>query len=242
VSNAPPGWYDDPGGIGTMRWWNGNAWTEHTQAIPEALPYGHPPRESGPSTADGEPLAGFWWRALAYVCDIVLFAFVSLLVSLPAQVAVQRELQGLQEQLERRVERGDDPQIGQFFDQMMQSYTDHAISLFLVPMLVVIAGQALFLRWKGATPGKLICGLRVRRLAEPGQLPWSAIAARVAVQFLVVDVIYILGVTSGSFVVFIASTFAATGFALLDDLLAARRSRRALHDLAAGTVVVRTRR
>jgi uncharacterized RDD family membrane protein YckC len=41
--------------------------------------------------------------------------------------------------------------------------------------------------------------------------------------------------------VFIASTFAATGFVLLDDLLATRRSRRALHDMAAGTVVVRTR-
>jgi uncharacterized RDD family membrane protein YckC len=241
VSEVPPGWYDDPGATGALRWWNGTAWTEHTHAIPEATPYGGPPLESGPTTDDGEPLAGFWWRALAYLCDTVLFAMISLLVGLPAQIAVQRELQTLQEQMNRRIERGQDPQLGQFFDQMMQSYTDHAITLFLVPLLVVIVGQAFFLRWKGATPGKLICGLRVRRLAEPGRLPWSAIAARVAVQFLVVDVIYVLGAASGSFAVFIASTFAATGFVLLDDLLATRRNRRALHDMAAGTVVVRTR-
>jgi len=24
-----PGWYADPGGSGRLRWWNGNAWTEH---------------------------------------------------------------------------------------------------------------------------------------------------------------------------------------------------------------------
>jgi uncharacterized RDD family membrane protein YckC len=231
VSDAQPGWYADPGAPRTLRWWNGTAWTEHT----------HPMLDQGPTTEDGQPLASFWMRVLAYLCDTFLFGMVSLVFTLPAQIEVQRQMLTLQDQMNRRIERGRDPQLGQFYEQMMQTYSDHAIGLFLVPLLVVIVGQAAFLRWKGATPGKLICGLRVRRLAEPGRLPWSAIAARVGVQFLVADVIYVLGAASGSFALLILSAFAATGFSLIDDLLAARSNRRALHDMAAGTVVVRIR-
>lgn len=36
-----------------------------------------------------------------------------------------------------------------------------------------------FLRWKQATPGKLITGLRVRRRETPGALPWATILLRV---------------------------------------------------------------
>jgi uncharacterized RDD family membrane protein YckC len=36
-----------------------------------------------------------------------------------------------------------------------------------------------FLRWKQATPGKLIVGTRVRRRDTPGPLPWSTITLRV---------------------------------------------------------------
>ncbi|PCN49480.1 hypothetical protein Csp2054_00500 [Curtobacterium sp. 'Ferrero'] len=34
MTNVQPGWYDD--GSGTMRWWDGNAWTEQVQ--PAAAP------------------------------------------------------------------------------------------------------------------------------------------------------------------------------------------------------------
>jgi uncharacterized RDD family membrane protein YckC len=241
VSDPQPGWYADPGAAHTLRWWDGAAWTEHTHPLPDQAPYGGPPQETGPTTADGQPLAGFWMRVLAYFCDAVIIGFAAGLFSLPAQIAAQLELMDLQERMNRRIERGGDPQFGEFFDQMMQIYTDHAVGLFLVPLVVLSVAHAVFLRWKGASPGKLICGLRVRRLAEPGRLPWSAIAARVSVQFLVVNVIYVLGAASGSFVVFMLSAVAATGYTLLDDLLATRSSRRALHDMAAGTVVVRTR-
>jgi uncharacterized RDD family membrane protein YckC len=233
VSDAQPGWYADPGAAGTLRWWDGTGWTEHTHPVVT--------QGTGPTTEDGQPLADFWMRVLAYICDTVIIGIAAGLFSLPAQIAVQVEIMDLQERMNRRIERGLDPEFGQFFDQMMQSYTDHAVGLFLVPLLVVIVAQAGFLRWKGATPGKLICGLRVRRLAEPGRLPWSAIAARVTVQFLLVNVFYVLGVASGYLVVLALAFFAATSFTLLDDLLALRSSRRTLHDMAAGTVVVRTR-
>ncbi len=186
MSDVPPGWYADPGAAHTLRWWDGTAWTEHTHPVPDQAPYGGA-QATGPTTEDGQPLAGFWMRVLAYICDTVIIGFTAGLFSLPAQIAVQTEIMDLQERMNRRVERGGDPEFGQFFDQMMQIYTDHAVGLFLVPSLVLIVVQAVFLRWKGATPGKLICGLRVRRLGEPGRLPWSAIAARVTVQFIVVN-------------------------------------------------------
>lgn len=33
-----PGWYDDPWSPGTTRWWDGNAWTQHTGAAMAAAP------------------------------------------------------------------------------------------------------------------------------------------------------------------------------------------------------------
>jgi len=44
MSNAapPPGWYADPSGQHAFRWWDGNAWTDHTQDPP---PQGSQPYE-----------------------------------------------------------------------------------------------------------------------------------------------------------------------------------------------------
>ncbi|MDR5698499.1 DUF2510 domain-containing protein [Agromyces aerolatus] len=30
----PPGWYNDPAGAPVFRWWDGRAWSEHTQPWP----------------------------------------------------------------------------------------------------------------------------------------------------------------------------------------------------------------
>jgi len=34
----PPGWYPDPGGAATQRWWDGSRWTEHVQALAPPVP------------------------------------------------------------------------------------------------------------------------------------------------------------------------------------------------------------
>jgi Protein of unknown function (DUF2510) len=31
TNGARPGWYDDPHGVASQRWWNGTAWTEHAR-------------------------------------------------------------------------------------------------------------------------------------------------------------------------------------------------------------------
>jgi hypothetical protein len=56
-TSTPPGWYDDGSDIGTQRWWNGDAWTEHAQtatvSAPEAT-QAKPPDLADPFT---QPLA-----------------------------------------------------------------------------------------------------------------------------------------------------------------------------------------
>lgn len=107
------------------------------------------------------------------------------------------------------------------------------------PLLVVVGTwfvvtalyQVVFLRLRGATPGKLALGLRVRLLERPGPLPVRAIVRRVLVQLVPV----LLAVTPycsalGRLVPLLGA------FAVLTD-----DHRRAWHDVAAGTCVVRGR-
>jgi uncharacterized RDD family membrane protein YckC len=84
-----------------------------------------------------------------------------------------------------------------------------------------------FLRWKSATPGKLLCGLRVVPVDHghaTGPLPWSSILIRSA--FWVLPSI-------NSFLSLIT---------VLDVLFPLwHPKRQALHDLAAKTQVIRPR-
>jgi len=84
-----------------------------------------------------------------------------------------------------------------------------------------------FLRWKSATPGKLICALRVvpvDRGRDPGPLAWSSIFIRAAVWVMP---------SISSFLSLIT---------LVDVLFPLwHPKRQALHDIAAKTQVVRLR-
>jgi len=106
------------------------------------------------------------------------------------------------------------------------SGTNQLIVAF-VTLGVGMVYHAGFLRWKSATPGKLICGLRVvpvDRGRDPGPLAWSSIVIRVA--FWVLPGI---------------SAFLRL-LTLVDVLFPLwQPKRQALHDLAAKTQVVRLR-
>ena len=96
-----------------------------------------------------------------------------------------------------------------------------------VSLAVGVVYHAAFLRWKAATPGKLICRLRVVPVdrghnREP--LSWNSIAIRVAVWMLP---------TTNSLLSVVR---------LLDVLFPLwQPKRQALHDLAAKTQVIRLR-
>jgi hypothetical protein len=64
---APPGWHPDPSNPGgALRWWDGIAWTHHTQqpaAVPpapyDALPAPAAWPNAGSATAGGYPTSGY---------------------------------------------------------------------------------------------------------------------------------------------------------------------------------------
>jgi hypothetical protein len=49
TSTPNPGWFPDPSNNGVLRWWDGNAWTEHTHPRSPAVPAGITASDAGSS-------------------------------------------------------------------------------------------------------------------------------------------------------------------------------------------------
>jgi hypothetical protein len=67
-STTPAGWFNDPGGSGQMRWWDGSAWTAHLApqptpepvAVPVAVPVVQAPAILTPAAQPYVPFQGSW--------------------------------------------------------------------------------------------------------------------------------------------------------------------------------------
>lgn len=89
----PQGWYPDPAGQAAERYWDGQSWTTATRSAPQtdwrSQPGGWVPDQrfagmvSGPCTADGVPLAGWWSRVGAMIIDSLLISLVALIAAIP---------------------------------------------------------------------------------------------------------------------------------------------------------------
>lgn len=241
MTQTPAGWYPDPtpdpAASPSLRYWDGTAWTAHVS------PLHAQPALSGPTTPDGEPLAGWWWRVLAQVIDGTILSVVANVIVLPVQIQMQRELMGTMDDLVREAEQnpGQTPDFNQMFDTYADVLQENAFWLTVPAIAFGLLYMAGFLRWKGGTPGKLMLGMRVRLRERPGTLPWSAIAARLALQLAVPSILVVAGITSGSLPL-VALGFALGQLIYLADVLWASwdDKRQALHDKLARTNVVRT--
>ncbi len=240
---APSGWYADPVDPARERYWDGWQWSRNTRPR-EAMPYGPPPaagsrppgypaqagypvQQGYPSdraatTADGVRLAGWWWRALAAVLDFVITSTVATVVAFPIWRPLYAAMTAYFQEAVEAQQSGAPPPT---FD-LTGVFTFRDQVLFTVVSLgVPLLYHLMFLRWKGATLGKLICGLRVvpvDRGRDPGPLSWSAVGLRSAI-WVLPWMSCLLGI-----------------FTVLDVLFPLwQRKRQALHDLAARTQVVR---
>lgn len=217
MTQTPAGWYPDPAPEAAaspgLRYWDGTTWTAHT------APGAAPAPASGPTTPDGERLTGWWMRVAAYVIDGVFVAIVSGVVSLPAQIQVQQDLQPVMDRLDRQIEQNPDepPDFGAYFHDYLDVMQAHAFWLLAPGLIIGVLYWAGFLRWKGATPGKMMLGLRVRLREQAGTLPWSSIVARMAVQFGVFWAFYALAIATGSVALFV--TMVPVGLLMLLDPL-----------------------
>jgi uncharacterized RDD family membrane protein YckC len=237
---APGGWYPDPANATQERYWDGWQWSRNTRpgnhALPRQLPDpreysqerrtlgGYPPvvrRPEVPRTADGVPLAGWWWRVLSTVIDGMILSAIGAIVLAPIYLRLVREMSDAFTAMVRAAQAGQPPPQLNAGDLLSASDQLAITSVTLGLQMIYLV---IFLRWKAATPGQLVCGMKVVPV-DVGlphvPLAWPVIFLRSA--------IWVLPGALGVLAV----------FKLIDALFPLwHPKRQTLHDLAAHTQVV----
>ena len=204
-----------------------------TGRAPTPKPYPPAGLSSGPrvrypagpmvTTADGVPLAGWWWRVLAAVIDNVLLSTVVTIIAAPVWLPIYEAFAAYLEAVIEAAQAGAAAPPVMDPNQLIPIRAQVILTALSVGLGLLY--HVTFLRWKGATLGKLACRLRVvpvDRGLDPGPLSWNAVVIRAAVWVL-----------PG-----ISSLLAL--FTVVDALFPLwHPKRQALHDLAAKTQVVK---
>lgn len=192
---------------------------------PGGYPTGYPlnvPGQQAVATADGVRLAGWWIRVLAVLLDGVIVSLLAAIPNFGVYTAMSQKLAAYFTEGMRAAQGGQSTTPLAITDLLS---TSDQLRLTLVSLLVALVYNVAFVRLKGATPGKLICGLRIVPVDAgrfSGQLPWSTVLIRVG--------IWVLPKLQGYLVL----------LQLLDSLFPLwHPKRQALHDLAAKTQVIR---
>ncbi|HEY5981156.1 MAG TPA: RDD family protein [Microlunatus sp.] len=194
---------------------------------PQPTPYAanpHPTKQV-PTTQDGVPLAGWWWRALAITIDALIVGVATTLLLLPIYLRLASALGDFFQATLEAAQQGR-PMPPQPDVASLLSGTDQ-MTLLLVSFGVHTLYLVLFVRWRSATPGKLVVGLRVvpvDRGRSTERLGWSTSTVR-ALVWTVPNLQAVLLVIR-----------------IIDVLMPLwNPKRQALHDLAAKTQVVKIR-
>src|ERR671916_479864 len=196
---APGGWYADPVDPTRERYWDGWQWSRNTRAREgQPPPYAAAGAPSGPpapaasgsrparvaTPADGVRLSGWWWRVLAAVLDYLLLSAVVTIIGAPLWMPVYEAVLAYFEAIVAAQRAGVPPpamEPNQLFPIRAQ------VLLTALSVGLGMIYHVLFLRWRGATPGKLACRLRVvpvDRGLHRGGLTWGAAIIRAAIWVL----------------------------------------------------------
>jgi uncharacterized RDD family membrane protein YckC len=195
------------------------------QASQWNLPSGATGYPVGRVTGDGVPLAGYGLRVAAFLLDWLLQAIVS---GVLGAAFLARAFGDYFDEFQRQM---DAVESGSQVDvvALMESIDTRSLMLFsALSILVFAVYQGFFLARFGQTPGKMATNISVRLVDRPGRPPLQAVVRRVglAVVLFVVEALPVIA-------------FLGLLGRVLDLLFPAWDQRRqALHDKAAGTVVV----
>lgn len=183
-------------------------------------------------TADGVPLATWGRRALAACLDAMISYLVVGLLSTPFYGPLTRALSDYFSAVLIAQRTGAPPPAIPVQSDFIS--TRDQILAAAVLLICWFAYNALFLRWKGATPGKLALGLRVVPVDQGrtvGPLSWRIAVLRSGCWLLP----RLLGYLPGTVALFF-------GLRLVDVMMPLRHPKRqSLHDVVAKTQVVRLR-
>jgi uncharacterized RDD family membrane protein YckC len=193
---------------------------------------GYPPQGYGypgqrvPTTPDGQPLSGWWRRVWARVIDSIIVGIIGLPLTGYFYYQYFQVIWDYTRDLMDRATAGEPPP--STFELPSEAY-QWMIPAVLLGMLVSFAYEYLFLTKKGATPGKMALGIKVRLRDVPGNPPGSAVAKRYGFEIALglLGAIPLVGTLFG-FIALINYLWP-----LWDD------KKQALHDKIAGTNVVR---
>ena len=235
-----------------VRYWNGAVWTETVApaapvapSAPAAPMYGAPLQQqpyaqpTGPTTPDGQRIAGWWWRVGAYLIDGLALGGVSQVVMLPFTLGFNQDLMDLVDEWEAADSVGtlDGSRV---FDDLFDVFQDNALSFAIPSLLTSLLYFVLMWRFVGATLGQLALGLRVRLRERPGKPSWTTATVRWFVLAGIGSLSWFAVLASWQLA--IAVTLGAWLFFLVNVLWATwDPQRQALHDKAARTNVVRVR-
>jgi uncharacterized RDD family membrane protein YckC len=210
---APGGWYPDPVNKAQERYWDGWQWSRNTRpresparklsltrgadstaerttdagratdAAGHPLPYGRTARPV-PRTSDGVPLAGWWWRVLAVLIDNMIVSTLTAIILGPIYLKLVRGVSDIVDAILAGARTGQTtpPPIPTEILSPREQLIVIVVSLSL--QMVYLVG---FWRWRAATPGKMVCGLRIVPVdhgRSRDRLPWRAIIIRAAVWVL----------------------------------------------------------
>lgn len=250
------GWYRDPapanpGRPTNMRWWDGEKWTTRiraakrgerdawatelaeenaARAATRARDAGvglAAPMPASHTTPEGQSLAGWWRRAVATWCDGLVMMVLGLVISYRLLLRLAEVSVAFAARTQAALETGRRPPdpTATFATELAGPAVGIAVVFWAVSFVYTVA----FLKGFGATPGKMLLRMQVRPQAAPGALSWRAVLLRWLVQHLP---------SLANLVPF--GAIAGAAFSLLDHLWPVwDGQRQALHDKAAGTVVVR---
>jgi uncharacterized RDD family membrane protein YckC len=182
----------------------------------------YPPAGMVPTTPDGVPLAGPGRRLLARIVDDLILVPITLIIGFPFLRNLFHAFQTYFDEVQA-AQRGNGPQPSATAIYSTPGYVSGILGLLAVQLIVGALYQIPFIALRGATPGKMAAGVKVRPWTGEGRPGWSRAIRR----WLGREAIAV--VPTAGFL-----------YQLLDSLwLLWDPKRQSLHDKAAGTVVVR---
>jgi uncharacterized RDD family membrane protein YckC len=250
---APGGWYPDPVDAAQERYWDGWQWSRNTRPREASsrriaparspgfaaervtdggrpvgsppLPYGSAEARPVPRTSDGVPLAGWWWRVLAVVIDYVITSTLTAIVLGPIYLKLAKGVSEIFNAILAAARAGQTtPPAVTTAELLTPRELLNVLVVSLTLQMLYLAG---FWWWKAATPGKLVCGLRIVPFdhgTSRERLPWRAILIRAAIWVLPAAHNWLLALK------------------LIDAIYPLWHPQRlAIHDVAARTQVVKVR-